>query len=35
MFSAHADEIGVVVTFIDKNGFLRFSNVGGLNPLTL
>lgn len=35
MFSAHADEIGVAITFIDKNGFLRFSNIGGLNPLTL
>src|SRR5690606_25419570 len=35
MFSAHADEIGVVITYIDEDGFLRFSNVGGLNPLTL
>ncbi len=32
MFSAHMDEIGLVVTHIDENGFLRFSNVGGVNP---
>lgn len=30
MFAAHADEIGIVVTFIDDNGYLRFSDVGGL-----
>lgn len=30
MFAAHMDEIGIVVTFVEENGFLRFSNVGGL-----
>lgn len=35
MFAAHADEIGIVVTHIDDEGFLRFTNVGGLAPETL
>lgn len=30
MFAAHCDEIGIVVTFIEENGFLRFADVGGL-----
>ena len=30
MISAHMDEIGIIATFIDKDGFIRFSNVGGL-----
>ena len=30
MLDAHMDEVGVIVTFIEENGFLRFSNLGGL-----
>lgn len=30
MFAAHMDEIGVAVSFIDDNGFIRFTAVGGL-----
>jgi len=32
MLAAHMDEIGIIVTHIDKNGFLRFSNLGGVSP---
>ena len=32
MISAHMDEIGVIATHIDKNGFVRFSNMGFLYP---
>ncbi|MCB2209281.1 M42 family metallopeptidase [bacterium] len=34
MVSAHIDEIGLMVTHVDENGFCRFTNVGGVNPLT-
>jgi putative aminopeptidase FrvX len=30
MIAAHMDEIGFIITHIDKNGFLRFSNIGGI-----
>lgn len=35
LLDAHMDEIGFIVRFIDKNGFIRFSQVGGQNPRTL
>ena len=34
MVSAHIDEIGLMVTHIDDNGFIRFTNIGGVSPLT-
>jgi endoglucanase len=35
MVAAHMDEIGVMVTHVTKEGFLRFTNVGGVFPLNL
>jgi len=32
MLSAHMDEIGIIATHVDKNGFVRFSNLGYLYP---
>ncbi len=35
LVAAHMDEIGLMVTYIEKNGFLRFTNLGGILPGTL
>jgi endoglucanase len=32
MLAAHMDEIGVIATHVDNNGFVRFSNIGGVFP---
>ena len=35
LFDAHMDQIGMMITKIEENGILRFTKIGGLNPLTL
>lgn len=34
MLSAHMDEIGIIATHIDANGFVRFTTIGGVSPMT-
>ena len=34
LLDAHMDEIGVMVTYIDEDGFARFTRIGGVSPLT-
>ena len=31
MLAAHADEVGLMVTYIDDNGFLFFQEIGGID----
>ncbi|BDZ71181.1 M42 family metallopeptidase [Methanobacterium petrolearium] len=35
MLAAHMDEIGLMVRYIDKNGFIKFSKLGGINDQML
>jgi len=35
MLSAHMDEIGFIVNYIEEEGFIRFLPVGGFDPRTL
>jgi putative aminopeptidase FrvX len=35
MLSGHIDEIGIMITHIDDQGFLRFTGVGGWDPQVL
>jgi putative aminopeptidase FrvX len=34
MLAAHIDEIGVMVSQVDDNGFVRFTTLGGVRPYT-
>ena len=35
MLAAHMDEIGLMATHIDGNGFIRFTGIGGIRPPAL
>ena len=35
VIAAHMDEIGFIVSYIDKKGFIRFHPLGGFDPKTL
>ena len=33
--TAHADQIGLIVTYVDENGFVSFDKIGGVDPQLL
>ena len=35
MLAGHMDQIGFMITYIEKEGFLRFSTIGGFDPMGL
>ncbi len=35
MLTGHADEIGLMITYIDENGYLSFTGIGGWDPQIL
>ena len=35
MLASHMDEIGLMVRYIDENGFIKFSTIGGINDQML
>ncbi|MDR2909570.1 MAG: M42 family peptidase [Oscillospiraceae bacterium] len=35
LFSAHMDEVGLIVTFIEETGLLRFAPIGGIDSRTV
>lgn len=35
MVAGHMDEIGLMVKSIEKNGFIKFTNIGGIDPRTI
>ena len=35
MLAAHMDEIGLMATHVDDNGFIRFTGIGGIRPPAL
>jgi endoglucanase len=35
MIAAHMDEIGLMATHVDANGFIRFTGIGGIRPQAL
>jgi putative aminopeptidase FrvX len=35
LLAAHMDEIGLIISYVDEKGFLRFQPIGGVDPMTL